>query len=58
MKSPFVSAILPVFNREKFIRQTLDYLLAQDYENMEIIICDEGSSDSSAEIIKSYEDKF
>jgi glycosyltransferase involved in cell wall biosynthesis len=58
MKSPLVSVILPVFNGDKFIRQTLDCLLAQDYENIEIIVCDDGSSDSTAEIIKSYDNKI
>jgi len=54
MKSTLVSVILPVYNGEKFIRQTIDSLLAQDYENMEIIISDDGSTDSTSEIIKSY----
>ncbi len=54
MKNPLVTIILPVYNGEKFIKQTLESLLTQDYKNIEIIVCDDGSNDSTADIIKSY----
>ncbi len=49
-----VSIGLPVFNEERFLSQTLDSLLAQDYSNLEIIICDNASTDKTGEIAQEY----
>lgn len=51
---PGVSVGMPVYNGEKFIRNALDSLLAQDYGNFEIIICDNASTDKTAEICREY----
>lgn len=51
---PLVSIGLPVYNGERFIRQTLDSLLAQDYEHFELIISDNASTDHTAEICQEY----
>ncbi len=51
---PLVSIGMPVYNAEKFIRQALDSLLAQDYENFELIISDNHSTDSTQEICLDY----
>jgi len=48
-----VSICLPVFNGEKFLSEAIASALAQSYENFELIVCDDGSSDSSWEIIES-----
>lgn len=45
---------MPVFNGETFLRQTLDSLLAQDYENFELIISDNASTDGTAAICREY----
>ena len=45
---------MPVFNGETFLRQALDSLLAQDYENFELIISDNASTDATPEICREY----
>ncbi|BAU13815.1 glycosyl transferase family 2 [Leptolyngbya sp. NIES-3755] len=52
-----VSVIIPAYNAEAFIGQTLDSVLAQTYQNFEIIVVDDGSSDRTAEIVKSYAER-
>ena len=51
-----VSVIIPCFNAEKWLSEAIDRVLAQTYPNIEIIVIDDGSSDRSLEIIKSYGD--
>ena len=52
-----LSVIMPVFNEEKYIAQAIDSIICQTYSNFEFIIINDGSSDSSIDIIKSYNDK-
>jgi glycosyltransferase involved in cell wall biosynthesis len=52
-----VSIVLPTYNGAKYIRQSIDSCLNQTYKNLELIIVDDGSSDKTPEIIKSYKDK-
>ncbi len=52
-----VSIIMPNYNCEKFIEETLNSVLAQTYRNWEILIVDDCSTDNSVSIIKSYCDK-
>ncbi|MEM2614446.1 MAG: glycosyltransferase family 2 protein [Nitrososphaerota archaeon] len=54
MAKPLVSIGMPVYNGERFIRQALDSLLAQDYENFELIISDNASVDKTQEICLEY----
>jgi len=51
---PSVSIGMPVYNGEKYIEQALDSLLAQSYENFELNISDNASTDSTEEICRSY----
>lgn len=55
--SPLISVIIPVFNAETFIQNALESVFEQTYKNLEIIVLDDGSTDSSKEIIESLEDK-
>lgn len=47
---PFVSVVVPAFNEEKVISRTIESLLNSDYENFEIIVVDDGSTDKTFEI--------
>lgn len=49
-----VSVILPVYNSEETISRTIDSVLSQSYENIELLIIDDGSVDKSIKIIKDY----
>ena len=51
-----VSVIMNCFNGEKYLREAIDSVLAQTYQNWELIFWDNQSTDKSAEIVKSYED--
>lgn len=55
--NPLISVIVPVYNTAKYLPRCLDSILAQTYNNLEIIIVDDGSTDNSAKIIKSYAQK-
>lgn len=53
---PLVSVIMNCYNSEKYLREAIDSVLAQTYQNWEIIFWDNRSTDRSAEIFKSYQD--
>ncbi|MEQ8905772.1 glycosyltransferase family 2 protein [Ekhidna sp.] len=55
--SELVSIITPVFNAEKFLRKTIDSVLNQVYETWELLIIDDGSTDLSLAIAKSFSDE-
>ena len=57
MTSDLVSVVIPVYNSEKFLEECLDSILAQTYQNIEIIAVDDGSTDSSLDILNGYSDK-
>lgn len=52
-----ISIVVPVYNLEKYIAVCLDSILAQTYQNLEIVVVDDGSKDGSAEIIRRYAEK-
>lgn len=52
-----VSIIIPNYNRANLIGETLDSIVGQTYENWECIIVDDGSTDNSIEVIKTFEEK-
>lgn len=52
---PLVSVIVPSFNQGKFIRETIDSILAQDYRPLEVLVCDGGSRDETLSVLESYE---
>ena len=51
MKSPVVSVIIPVYNKCNFIQQTIDSVLRQDFDDFEIIVIDDGSTDRSLAVV-------
>ncbi|WP_317897482.1 glycosyltransferase family 2 protein [Aurantibacillus circumpalustris] len=54
MTQPLVSICIPVYNGEKYLKQCLDSCINQTYDNYEIIICDDGSTDTSVQLIEEY----
>lgn len=55
---PQVTIVVPVYNGEDYIEETLNSLLQQDYKNVEIIVVDDGSSDGTATILMKYADRL
>ncbi len=55
---PAISVIIPLYNVEKYVAECLDSILAQTFQNFEVIVVDDCSTDSSVEIVKSYSTKF
>lgn len=51
------SIIIPIYNREKFIKETLESVINQTYSNIEIICIDDCSKDNGAELLKQYAEK-
>jgi glycosyltransferase involved in cell wall biosynthesis len=58
MESNLVSVIIPVYNSERYLEECLDSVISQTYQNIEIIVIDDGSTDSSPDILKKYSDKI
>ena len=57
MMQPLFSVIVPVYNAEKYIRECLDSVLNQTFPFFEVVVCNDGSTDSSLSIIREYEQK-
>ena len=51
---PTISVIVPVYNTEKYLRRCIDSVLAQTYQDFELLLIDDGSKDSSGAICDEY----
>ena len=56
--NPLVSIVIPVYNGSNYMREAIDSALAQTYDNIEIIVVNDGSKDNTEEIALSYGDKI
>ena len=57
LNQPLVSVIIPAFNAEIFISKTLESVRYQTYQNIEILVVDDCSTDTISEIVKSFAQK-
>lgn len=55
MPRPFFSIVMPAFNREHLISKSLDSIIAQQFTDFEIIVIDDGSADSTCDVVRKYE---
>lgn len=51
---PLVSVIIPTYNRAYIVREAIDSVLSQTYANIEVFVVDDGSSDNTAEVLRTY----
>ena len=56
MKKPLVSVVIPNYNHGKYLRERIDSVLAQSFQDFEVIILDDKSTDDSLSIINEYKD--
>lgn len=56
--NPFVSVIIPAYNQAEFLREAIQSVLSQSYENYEIIVVDDGSTDDTALIASQFADRI
>ena len=47
MENPLVSVIIPVYNHEKYVQETIKSIINQTYKNIELLMLDDGSKDNS-----------
>ncbi len=57
-EKPLVSVILPTYNRAWTIKEAIDSVLNQDYENIELIVVDDGSTDTTQDLLAQYQEKL
>lgn len=52
--NPYISIIVPVYNAQEYINRCIDSILNQEYQNFEVLLIDDGSTDRSPEILDTY----
>lgn len=55
--SPLVSVIIPVYNYERYLGEAVECVLSQTYQHHEVIVIDDGSTDKSADVAKSFAER-
>lgn len=53
---PFISIVIPTYNRDHFIAEAMNSALAQNYPNFEVVVVDDGSTDETPDIVRSFSD--
>lgn len=54
---PLVSIVMPTYNMAHYLFESIQSIISQSYKNLEIIICNDGSTDNTSEIINQFNDK-
>lgn len=57
-QNPLISVAMTTYNGEKYLSEQIDSIINQTYKNIEIIICDDSSTDNTINILKEYENKY
>lgn len=55
---PLVSIVVPCYNHEKYVKETIESIINQTYKNIELIVIDDGSKDNSVSVIQELADKY
>ncbi|MEJ2618564.1 MAG: glycosyltransferase family 2 protein, partial [Ignavibacteriaceae bacterium] len=55
-ENPFISVVIPTYNRAGLLKKAVESVLAQTYRNIEVVIVDDGSTDNTKEVIRSFND--
>ncbi len=55
---PLVSVVVPCYNHEKYVKETIESIINQTYKNIELIVIDDGSKDGSVQVIQEMADKY
>jgi len=58
MSEPFVSVMLPTYNQVDFVAEAISTALKQNYDNLEVVVADDGSTDGTVEVILEYAMKY
>ena len=58
MEIPAISVIIPMYNAQQYVRECLDSLLAQTFQDFEVIVVDDCSTDNSFAVVKNYMPRF
>lgn len=54
LSGPLISVILPVYNRANWVARAIDSVLSQTYQNIELLVIDDGSTDDTPQVLESY----
>src|SRR3954469_15054656 len=54
LSDPLISVILPVYNRANWVSRAIDSVLSQTYQNFELLVIDDGSTDDTSRVLESY----